>query len=242
MSDTSLTARKSAARKRKSKSTLREYAEAIVIALLLAMFVRTFVVQAFKIPSGSMENTLLVGDHILVNKFIFWFRAPRRGDIIVFRFPKDERRDFIKRVIALPGEEVMIRGKKVFINCATPNAPEKCEPLDEKYVEFKANGGGEGFESQWGPQKVPPDHLFMLGDNRNNSQDSRVWGFLKVGERINHVLVRFWHYSFRVPFPCSIWSAPCWDGKIRGSAFMIYWSWNGDSGSPRWGRLANILG
>ena len=112
MSDASLVTRKSAKRKRKSKSTFREYAEAIIIALLLAMFVRTFVVQAFKIPSGSMENTLLVGDHILVNKFIFWFRKPERGDIIVFRFPKDERRDFIKRVIALPGEEVMVRGRK----------------------------------------------------------------------------------------------------------------------------------
>ena len=111
MADTGFAARKSAARRRKkSKSTFREYAEAIVIALLLAMFVRTFVVQAFKIPSGSMENTLLVGDHILVNKFIFWFREPRRGDIIVFRFPKDDRRDFIKRVVGLPGEEVMGRG------------------------------------------------------------------------------------------------------------------------------------
>lgn len=240
MSD-ALTARKSAARRRKSKSSFREYAEAIVIALLLAMFVRTFVVQAFKIPSGSMENTLLVGDHILVNKFIYWFREPVRGDIIVFRFPKDERRDFIKRVIALPGEEVMIRGKKVYINCATPDAPEKCEPLEEKYARFKPGGAVGGGESKWGPRKVPPGHLFMLGDNRNNSQDSRFWGFLKMGARVDHIPIRFADYSFGLPFPCSVWSAPCWDDKIRGSAFMIYWSWNGDAGSPRWGRLANVL-
>ncbi|MCY4383522.1 MAG: signal peptidase I [Nitrospinae bacterium] len=241
MSDASLATRKSEKRKRKSKSTFREYAEAIIIALLLAMFVRTFVVQAFKIPSGSMENTLLVGDHILVNKFIYWFREPNRGDIIVFRFPKDERRDFIKRVIALPGEEVMVRGGKVFINCASPNTPEKCVPLDEKYVRFKPNGPSVGFESKWGPQKVPPGHLFMLGDNRNNSQDSRFWGFLKMGEHVNHIPIRFAGYVFGLPFPCSLWSAPCWDDKIRGSAFMIYWSWNGDSGSPRWGRLASII-
>ncbi len=228
-------------RKRKSKSTFREYTEAIVIALLLALFVRTFVVQAFKIPSGSMENTLLVGDHILVNKFIYWFRAPRRGDIIVFRFPMDERRDFIKRVIALPGEEVMVRGKKIYIDCPTPKAPGGCEPLDEKYVSFKPNGAALGLESNWGPRKVPPNHLFMLGDNRNNSQDSRFWGFLEMGEPLGHVPIRFAGFSFGLPFPCSIWSAPCWDDKIRGSAFMIYWSWNAVSGSPRWARLGDLL-
>ena len=163
MSDASLATREGAKSKRKPKSTFREYAEAIIIALLLAMFVRTFVVQAFKIPSGSMENTLLVGDHILVNKFIFWFRKPRRGDIIVFRFPKDERRDFIKRVIALPGEEVMVRGEKVFINCVTPNRPEKCAHLDEKYVRLKPNGTAVGFESKWGPRKGPTQSPVHVG-------------------------------------------------------------------------------
>lgn len=243
MADTGSPARKGAVRRRKkSKSTFREYAEAIVIALLLALFVRTFVVQAFKIPSGSMENTLLVGDHILVNKFIFWFREPRRGDIIVFRFPKDERRDFIKRVVGLPGEEVMVRGKRVFINCATPDAPERCEPLRERYVQFKPDGEALGFEGGWGPRRVPPNHLFMLGDNRNNSQDSRFWGFLKMGERVDHIPIRFADYSLGIPFPCSIWPAACWDDKIRGAAFLIYWSWDGDAGSPRWGRLANVLG
>ena len=241
MSDAGLATCKRARRKRKSKSTFREYAEAIIIALLLAMFVRTFVVQAFKIPSGSMENTLLVGDHILVNKFMYWFRAPQRGDIIVFRFPKDERRDFIKRIVALPGEAVMIRGERVYVNCATPQVPEKCIPLDEEYVRFKPNGVALGLERKWGPQKVPPGHLFMLGDNRNNSQDSRFWGFLKMGERVNHIPIRFAGYVFGFPFPCSLWSAPCWDDKIRGYAFMIYWSWNGNLGSPRWGRLARFI-
>ncbi len=241
MSEISLITDDSAKRRRKSKSTFREYTEAIIIALLLAMFVRTFVVQAFKIPSGSMENTLLVGDHILVNKFIYWFREPKRGDIIVFRFPKDERRDFIKRVVALPGEEVMIRGKRVYVNCATPNTPEKCVPLDEKYARFEPSEAAVSFEIKWGPERVPPGHLFMLGDNRNNSQDSRYWGFLKMGEHVDHIPIRFAGYVFGLPFPCSIWSAPCWDDKIRGAAFMIYWSWDGNSGSPRWERLANLI-
>ncbi|MFQ5896366.1 MAG: signal peptidase I, partial [Nitrospinota bacterium] len=115
----------------RAKSALREYAEAILIALLLALVVRAFVVQAFKIPSGSMENTLLVGDHILVNKFLYYFAEPQRGDIIVFRYPRDESRDFIKRVVGLPGEVVMVRGRRVYVNCATPQEPARCTPLRE---------------------------------------------------------------------------------------------------------------
>jgi signal peptidase I len=169
------------------KSTAREYFESICVAVILALFVRTFVVQAFKIPTGSMENNLLIGDHLLVNKFVF---APtltpveqmllpidpiRRGDIIVFKYPEDPERDFIKRVIGLPGETVELRNKKVHING---------KPLDEPYVQYLFTpSDGEGpfdydVRMTYGPVTVPPNHYFMMGDNRDNSQDSRYWGFL----------------------------------------------------------------
>jgi signal peptidase I len=173
------------------KSTIREYFESICVAVILAFFVRTFVVQAFKIPSGSMEPNLLIGDHLLVNKFVF---APtltslertllpidpiRRGDIIVFKYPEDPSRDFIKRVIGLPGDTIEMRNKKVYVNG---------EPLDEPYVHFiypPDDGGSSATDVSGGdllrsfpPMMVPPDNYFMMGDNRDNSQDSRYWGFM----------------------------------------------------------------
>ena len=169
------------------KSTAREYFESICVAVILALFVRTFVVQAFKIPTGSMENNLLIGDHLLVNKFVF---APtlsrlentllpidpiRRGDIIVFKYPEEPERDFIKRVIGLPGDTLELRKKRVYINGTM---------LDEPYVRYlvppdEENGGGEfDVRVQYGPVTVPPGHYFMMGDNRDNSQDSRYWGFM----------------------------------------------------------------
>jgi len=168
------------------KSTAREYFESICVAVILALFVRTFVVQAFKIPTGSMENNLLIGDHLLVNKFVF---APtltemekavlpigsiRRGNVIVFKFPEEPERDFIKRVIGLPGETIELRKKRVYINDAM---------LDEPYVRFLSppdQDGGSAFDvrEQYGPVTVPDGHYFMMGDNRDNSEDSRYWGFL----------------------------------------------------------------
>jgi signal peptidase I len=173
------------------KSTVREYFESICVAVILALFVRTFVVQAFKIPTGSMENNLLIGDHLLVNKFVF---APtlwnwesrilpidpiRRGDILVFKYPEDPDRDFIKRVIGLPGETLELRNKKVYVNG---------KALDEPYVHFlfPASNHAPGdsdvtsfdVRENYGPVTVPPDHYFMMGDNRDNSQDSRYWGFM----------------------------------------------------------------
>ena len=168
------------------KSTAREYFESICVAVILALFVRTFVVQAFKIPTGSMENNLLIGDHLLVNKFVF---APtvtgleeavlpidpiRRGDIIVFKYPEEPERDFIKRVIGLPGETIELRKKRVYIDETL---------LDEPYVRFlippgEDDGGDFDVRVQYGPVTVPEGHYFMMGDNRDNSQDSRYWGFL----------------------------------------------------------------
>ena len=190
------------------KSTLREYFESIVIAVILALFIRTFVVQAFKIPTGSMENNLLVGDHLLVNKFIFGptesafertalpEAAIRRGDVVVFKFPKEPERDFIKRVIGLPGETVEIREKVVYIDG---------KPLDEPYVHFlepPLHPGDpefglriEGRGDNWGPRVVPPGMLFVLGDNRDNSKDSRYWDYLPIDQVKGRALMVYWSYE-----------------------------------------------
>jgi signal peptidase I len=172
------------------KSTAREYFESICVAVILALFVRTFVVQAFKIPTGSMENNLLIGDHLLVNKFVFAPTLSRaedtllpidpiqRGDILVFKYPEDPERDFIKRVIGLPGETIEVKDKMVYVNG---------DALEEPYVHFlfpfdpNSRDAGEGsfdLRRAYGPVTVPDAHFFMMGDNRDNSQDSRYWGFL----------------------------------------------------------------
>jgi signal peptidase I len=168
----------------RQKGKLREYVEAFAIALLIALLVRTFVIQAFKIPSGSMENTLLVGDHIFVNKFLYGyhvpytkgrvlaFSSPRRGDIIVFVFPEDPSKDFIKRVIAVPGDTVEIREKVVILNG---------EPLHERFTRFADRDAMNGFvrsRDNMPPVTVPEGKYFVMGDNRDRSYDSRFWGFV----------------------------------------------------------------
>ncbi len=200
----------------KKKSTIREYAEAIIIALVLALFIRTFIVQAFKIPSGSMIRTLLIGDHILVNKFIygpridassfinfrlFPLKKPERRDVVVFLEPRDMEKDFIKRVIGLPGETLQVIKRHVYING---------EPLDESaYAYYDTPRTVPGLDD-FGPITVPEDSYFVMGDNRENSSDSRVWG----------------------PVPFSL---------IKGEAFMIYWSWNGPKHKVRWNRIGDII-
>ncbi|MFL5850022.1 MAG: signal peptidase I [Solirubrobacteraceae bacterium] len=186
------------------KSTLREYFESIVIAVILALFVRTWVVQAFKIPTGSMENNLLIGDHLLVNKFIFSptttavgrallpVRDVHRGDIVVFKYPDEPERDFIKRVIGLPGDTVELRNKKVYING---------QPLDEPYVHFlePASEAQEvtsfDVRERYGPVRVPETQYFVMGDNRDNSQDSRYWGFLPRSYIKGRALMIYWSYE-----------------------------------------------
>jgi signal peptidase I len=185
------------------KSVAREYFESIVIALILALFVRTWAVQAFKIPTGSMENNLLIGDHLLVNKFVFGptatglertlfpIRDVRRGDIVVFKYPDEPERDFIKRVIGLPGETLELRNKKVYVDG---------RPLDEPYVHFlEAAGEGEvtsfDVRERYGPVRVPDGQYFVMGDNRDNSQDSRYWGFLPRGHIKGKALMIYWSYE-----------------------------------------------
>jgi signal peptidase I len=202
------------------KSTAREYFESICVAVILALFVRTFVVQAFKIPTGSMENNLLIGDHLLVNKFVFAPTLTRaeemllpidpieRGDILVFKYPEDPERDFIKRVIGMPGEVIELKDKKVYING---------KPLDEPYVHFlfpldpNSPESGEGsfdLRRSYGPATVPEGEYFMMGDNRDNSQDSRYWGFLRRD-------------------------------YVKGKALFVYFSF-GEGGSGLSGLLGNV--
>ena len=189
------------------KSTAREYFESIVIAVILALFVRTWVVQAFKIPTGSMEQNLLIGDHLLVNKFIVGpmvsslertllpIGTIKRGDVIVFKYPEEPGRDFIKRVIGLPGETIELRAKKVSING---------RPLDEPYVHFLEPPGtssefrevtSHDVRERYGPVTVPPNQYFVMGDNRDNSQDSRYWGFLPRDYIKGKALVIYWSYD-----------------------------------------------
>jgi signal peptidase I len=189
------------------KSTVREYFESVIIAVILALFIRTFVVQAFKIPTGSMENNLLIGDHLLVNKFVVGptasaverallpVRPIKRGDVIVFKYPEEPSRDFIKRVIGLPGETLELRDKKVSVND---------KPLDEPYVHFLEPPGissefreitSNDVRERYGPVTVPPNQYFVMGDNRDNSQDSRYWGFLPRDYIKGKAVVIYWSYD-----------------------------------------------
>ena len=195
------------------KSIAREYFESLVIAVVLALFIRTFVVQAFKIPTGSMEQNLLIGDHLLVNKFVFGptlgsgerailpVKDIHRLDVVVFKYPEEPERDFIKRVIGLPGETLEVRNKRVYVNG---------ERIEEPYVyyledppalprEMELPNGLPGLSGdareQYGPVTVPPGHYFVMGDNRDNSQDSRYWGFLPRENVKGKALVIYWSYS-----------------------------------------------
>lgn len=200
----------------KRKSVTREYIEAILIALLLALFIRTFVVQAFKIPSGSMQDTLLIGDHILVNKFIYgvknpfndntWIplKQPERRDVVVFKYPVNPTQDYIKRVIGVAGDTIEIKNKKVYVNG---------EPQEEKYAIFLDNNilpANVQVRDNMGPITVPENSLFVMGDNRDNSYDSRFWNFVNLK-------------------------------AVKGKAFILYWSWNKEHFSVRWNRIGSLV-
>lgn len=185
------------------KSVVREYTESLIIAVVLALFVRTFVFQAFKIPTGSMEPNLLIGDHLIVNKMIFApsatgverailpSREVRRGDIVVFKYPEEPERDFIKRVIGLPGDRLELRSKVLYINE---------QPLQEPYAHYAAPAAADTFgasgdlRESYGPVTVPQGQYFMMGDNRDNSEDSRYWGFLPASYVKGNAL--FIYFSF----------------------------------------------
>lgn len=219
---------KDPASEKPKKSNVRELLEALVIAGLLALFIRTFFVQAFKIPSGSMKETLLIGDHILVTKFsygvhvpneiigtdirlfpdyVFFQDVPERFDVIVFKYPMDESKDYIKRVIGLPGETIEVRQQQVYING---------KKIDDLHANHTQEPDGTEPRDNFGPMRIPEGHVFVMGDNRENSQDSRFWGFLDIR-------------------------------KIRGKAQRIYWSWKSGlsggflDGEVRWGRIFDAI-
>lgn len=188
-----------------AKSTVREYVEAIIIALILALLIRTFIIQAFKIPSGSMLPTLQIGDHLLVNKFIYGvrepftgtvlipIREPQRNDIIVFRFPRDPDLDYIKRVVAVAGDTVEIRDKVVQVNG---------KPMDDKYgVHLDDNivSAAGGPRDNFGPVVVPGGKVFVMGDNRDNSFDSRFWGFVDQKAILGKALIIYWSWDVEKP-------------------------------------------
>lgn len=198
------------------KSALRENVEAILIAIVLALFIRTFVVQAFKIPSGSMKETLQIGDHILVNKFIYGvkipfsgvtaipLKTPQRGDVIVFKFPEDPEKDFIKRVVAVGGDRVRIRDKVLYVN------GERADYDQAVFKDPRVIPGSVQPRDNFGPYTVPEGTVFVMGDNRDHSYDSRFWGAVDLDE-------------------------------VKGKAFIIYWSWDRDEFDVRWGRIGHLL-
>ena len=196
---------------------IRDWGEAFFVAVILTLIIRTFVVQAFKIPSGSMEDTLLIGDYLLVNKFIYGthlpfmktrylkIRNPERGDVIVFEFPgPDDHRDFIKRVIGVPGDTIAVENKQLYINGEPVTMPQAVHK--DSMIAPPAAGPRDFF----GPVTVPEGHVFVMGDNRDYSYDSRFWGF--------------------VP-----------EENIHGLAFIKYWSWDSQAFRPRLGRIGHPI-
>lgn len=157
----------------KIKGAAREYLEAILVALIMALILRTFVVQAYRIPSDSMEKSLVVGDFILVSKFTYHFREPAPNDILVFKYPLNPSKDFVKRCVAVEGQMVEIRDKQVYVNNVLRMEPPVVYHSDPNFVPSDL-----GNRDNFGPVIVPPGTVFVLGDNRDDSRDSRVWGFL----------------------------------------------------------------
>lgn len=215
--ETNIMATKQASTKKEKsqRNIFQEYCEAFVVAVILAILIRAIFVQAFKIPSGSMENTLLIGDHILVNKFVYGIRIPftekrwpriaepQRRDVIVFVYPEDRTKDFIKRVVAVGGDTVEIKNKKVIINGKGE------ENSHARFVTNMALPADISPRDNMPPVKVPEGHLFVMGDNRDQSHDSRWWGFVPVED-------------------------------VKGEAFLIYYSAE-DFPLVKWGRIFNII-
>jgi signal peptidase I len=227
--------------RQKKKSFYKEWVEPFLIAALVALFIRQFVVEAFKIPSGSMIPTLTIGDHLLVNKFVygpripftdtrvFTWKEPKRGEIIVFKYPESEDKNFIKRVVGVPGDKIQIVNGKLLINDrpvpltpVTSPAGEDAEKASRSYgkpMVFEEQLGTVNHQIQYlmdqsqkndGPWLVPEDSVFVMGDNRDNSQDSRFWGFVQRK-------------------------------KILGRALIIYWSWDGNGRWVRWERIGSLI-
>jgi len=200
----------------KTKSIFREYVEVILWAFILYLIIRTCLIQSFKIPSGSMKDTLLVGDCLLVNKFIYgirvpftdlrlpMLRAPQQGDVIVFKYPEDRSKDFIKRVIGVPGDEIQIKDKQVYVNGIA------YENLHEVHKDPEILPETSSQRDNYGPVRVPDDSYFVMGDNRDYSDDSRFWGFVNKTD-------------------------------LEGMALIKFWSWDHDNWRVRWQRIGRLI-
>jgi len=164
----------------------RENVEVVVTAVILALIIRTFVVQAFKIPTGSMRPTLIEGDRILVNKFIYRFKTPKRGDIVVFKYPEDTKKDFIKRLIALGGETVRIIDGKIWVDGVLVQEPKKIAQT------YYYNKPGTPYGEEDVTIRVPDDNFFVLGDNSASSRDSRYWGFVPKKYLVGKAFLLYW--------------------------------------------------
>lgn len=201
---------------RPRQAVIWEYSRSILLGVVLALLIRTFIVQAYEIPSGSMEDTLAINDHILVNKFIYGtkipftdlrileWREPARGDVVVFEYPLDPSKDYIKRIIGLPGDRILIADRQVYINgqlYENPHAIHKGREILPKLASPRDNTD---------PIVVPPNSYFVLGDNRDNSYDSRFWGFVKKD-------------------------------RIKGLAFIKYWAWDSERHSVRWRSIGDVI-
>ncbi len=207
--------------KKKRKSQIRETVEAILVAFAIALLIRTFVIQAFKIPSGSMIPTLLIGDHLLVNKFLLGtpvdvpftnihlfrmpgLRKPQRGDIVVFKYPEGPTRDFIKRIVGIEGDRIEIKNKTLFVN------GRKLVESYAQYADSFVKPAGMDKRDNFGPVTVPKGSVFVMGDNRDQSYDSRFWGFVETSE-------------------------------IKGKAIIIYWSWDSENTWVRFDRIGGLI-
>ncbi|MFZ3121756.1 MAG: signal peptidase I [Thermodesulfovibrionales bacterium] len=198
------------------KKIIWEYAKAIITALILAMLIRTYIIQAFKIPSGSMIPTLLVGDHILVNKFlygtkipfsgkrVFMFKKPERGDIIVFKYPENPDKDFIKRVVAAEGDVIESKNKMIHVNGNKVNEPYA------QHTDSSMRPMGIEPRDNFGPVIVPKNKYFVMGDNRDQSYDSRYWGYVDIKD-------------------------------VKGKALILYWSWDSEKNWGRFGRIGSLI-
>ena len=197
---------------KKESSLMRDYGQALLTAVILAVILRTFFLQAYTIPSGSMLQTVQIGDYLLVNKIVYGMKIPftdkylfrgadpEIGDIIVFKYPRDPGTDYIKRVVGLPGDVIEMRNKQLYRNG---------EPVKEDYIQ-QLYPDVIGRLDNTGPTTVPPDSYFVMGDNRDNSEDSRVWGCVPRA-------------------------------YIHGKAWRIYWSWDSETHTPRLSRLGHLV-
>ena len=176
--------------KRKEKPSIKGYIEVIVLAILIAFILRTFVVQAYKIPSSSMEDSLLGGDFILVNKLNYHYKEPRSGEIIVFKYPLNPSKDMVKRVVAIEGQTVEIINKIVYVDGKM--VP---DPIPAKHIDPRVLPQDYSTRDNFGPAQVPAGHLFVLGDNRDDSQDSRDWGFLDMSYIKGKAIIVYWSWA-----------------------------------------------